>query len=107
MHQRKNPRYQVEAPAVMRVQGRGPFVVTILDVSTTGVRVSSPSEFPAGTRVNITCGGAQVAGEIRYSRQVEREFHVGVLADGASAGAISETGEVDLMRLFQHHLRRT
>lgn len=107
MQQRKNPRYQVEAPAIMRVEGRGPFVVTVLDVSTTGVRVSSPSEFPAGTRVNITCGGAQLTGEIRYCRQVEREFNVGVLADGASAGAISETGEIDLMRLFPPHIRRT
>ncbi len=100
MEQRQNPRYQIEASAILRVQGRaGPFLVTLLDVSSTGLRLSSPSAFPEGSRVTIKCMGAEVTGEIRYARPVEGEgstFHIGVLADAVSGG-----GELDLVRLLR------
>lgn len=92
----------VEASAIMRVQGRvGPFLVTILDVSVAGLRLSSPTQFPDGTKVTVVCRGVTVTGEVRYSRDVGRDgFHLGILAAAASGGAVSEAGHVDLIRLF-------
>src|SRR5580704_3470543 len=98
MDKRLSPRYQIEASAIMRVQGRsGPFLVTLLDVSTTGLRLSSPAAFAPGSKVTIKCLGTEVTGEIRYSRPVEGPaFHIGVLAEAVSGG-----GEVDLVRLLR------
>ncbi len=107
MERRESPqRYQVEASAVLRVIGKpGPFLVTILDVSASGVRLSSPTTFAPGTHVTITCRGASLTGEIRYARNVEDyEFHVGVRVDEASAGAMLEDGTMDLTRLFPKSL---
>jgi hypothetical protein len=97
LEQRRSPRFLIDRSAIMRVQGRpGPFLVTILDVSASGLRVSSPSEFKAGTRVTIKCRGTEVKGEIRYARAVEPgECHVGILAE-----ALADGGEVDLVRLL-------
>ena len=99
---RRSARYQFEAPAILRVHGRpGPFLVTILDVSASGLRLSSNTAFHSGTRVTITCRGANVSGEIRYTREVEGSgFNLGFQADEASAGAMSESGEMDLTRIF-------
>jgi hypothetical protein len=98
MDKRLSPRYRIEASAIMRVQGRsGPFLVTLLDVSTSGLRLSSPTAFAPGSKVTIKCLGAEVTGEIRYSRPVEGPtFHIGVLAESVSGG-----GEVDLVRLLR------
>jgi hypothetical protein len=107
MERRESPqRYQIEASAVLRVHGKaGPFLVTILDVSATGVRLSSPTPFTPGTMVTITCRGASMTGEIRYARNVEDyEFHVGVRVDQASEGAMLEDGSMDLTRLFPKSL---
>lgn len=103
MERRESPqRYLVEASAVLRIHGKsGPFLVTILDVSATGLRLSSPTPFPAGTKVTITCRGATMTGEVRYARNVEDyEFHIGVRVDEASAGAMLENGTMDLTLLF-------
>lgn len=103
MENRRSPRYNVEAPAILRVDGRaGPFLVTVLDVSESGVRVNSPTAFVSGTLVTLTCRGSTVSGEIRYTRSVDSGFHVGILANSASDGARSESGEMDLTRLFKH-----
>lgn len=107
MERRESPqRYLVEASGVLRVDGKpGPFLVTILDVSANGIRLSSPTPFPAGTKVTITCRGASMTGEIRYARNVEDyEFHVGVRVDQASAGAMLEDGTMDLTLLFPKSL---
>lgn len=97
MEQRKSPRHQIEAPAIMRVDGRsGPLLVTLLDVSATGLRVSAPSPLPSGTRVTIKCNGVEVKGEIRYAREIEGpKYHIGVLVDTAA-----ETGELDLVAIL-------
>ena len=99
MEKRQNPRYPIEASAVLRVEGRpGPFLVTLLDVSATGLRLSSPVALPQGSKVAIKCLRREVSGEVRYSRPVERStFHIGVLAESVSGGA----GELDLVSLFQ------
>ena len=79
---RQSPRYRIEAPAILRVQGRtGPFLVTLLDVSSSGLRLSSPAAFAEGAKVTIKCLGAEVTGEVRYARPVDDgSFHIGVLA---------------------------
>jgi PilZ domain len=98
MEQRQSPRYGIDAPAIMRVQGRpGPFLVTLLDVSSSGLRMSSPSAFPVGAKVAIKCLGVEIAGEIRYARPVDDgSFHIGVLAE-----AVSGAGDLDLVRLLR------
>jgi hypothetical protein len=108
MDQRQSFRFQVEASAIMRVHGKpGPFLVTILDVSASGVRVSSSTVFPAGTKVTLTCRKTEMAGEIRYSRKVEGDgTHVGIQVDSVAGSlAESENGELDLVRLFKELIR--
>jgi hypothetical protein len=81
----------------MRVQGRpGPFLVTLLDISATGFRFSSPTALPAGARVTIKCLGAEIAGEVRYARPMEGVFHIGVLAEN-----LPDTNAQDLVKLFR------
>lgn len=98
MEKRQSPRYRIEAPGILRVQGRpGPFLVTLLDVSVAGLRLSSPTAFPAGSKVTIKSLGVEVAGEVRYSRLVEgAAFHIGILA-----GNVSGSEDLDLVRLFR------
>jgi hypothetical protein len=101
MEQRQSTRYHVEVPAIMRVQGKpGPFLITILDVSESGLRVSSSSAVQEGSKITITTRGATITGEVRYARSVDYEFHLGVQADGASAEGFSN-GKFDLTTLFQ------
>ena len=97
MEQRRSPRHQIEAPAIMRLDGRsGPLLVTLLDVSATGLRVSAPSALPSGAKVTIKCNGVEVKGEIRYSREIDGpKYHIGVLVDTAT-----EEGELDLVALL-------
>lgn len=104
MEKRQSPRHQIEASAILRVQGRpGPFLVTLLDVSVSGIRLSSPSSFTPGTRVTIKCQGVEVAGEVRYARLVDgREYHIGVLAEAAPEGQ-----ELDLVGLLGAGLFKT
>lgn len=91
-------------PGVMRIQGKPDhvFVVTVLDISKSGLRVSCASALPADTQVEVKCRGAGVRGEIRYCRDVKKnEFHLGIKADGASSGAGPQNGKVDLTLLFK------
>jgi PilZ domain len=99
MEKRQYPRYPIEAPAVLQVEGRpGPFLVTVLDVSAAGLRLSSPVALPRGTKVGIKCLSRQLSGEIRYSRPMEASgFHIGVLVESVSGSA----GEFDLLSLFR------
>lgn len=88
----------------MRVEGRsGPFLVTILDVSKSGLRLSSPVLFPVGSKVTVTCRGAAITGEVRFTFALAGEIHIGIVAGSASAAAIDENGEMDLTRLFHGH----
>ena len=106
MEKRQHPRYRIEASAVLRIEGRpGPFLVTLLDVSVSGLRLSSPTAFPAGSKVTIKCLGAEVSGEVRYSRVVEGAgFHIGVQAEIVSGGGEPDE-ELDLLHLFHRSLR--
>ncbi len=106
--QRRSPRFEVEASAIMRVEGKpGPFLVTILDVSATGLRLSSSNTFSSGTRVKISYRNVDLTGEIRYARQVDGHMcNVGVLVDGTSGGCETEAGEIDLTLLFAKRVTR-
>jgi hypothetical protein len=87
----------------MRIIGeRGAiYVVTIIDVSKTGLRVSGSVPLTSGTNVTVLCRGIDITGEVRYSRNVGRdEFHLGVKVDDDSEGPRSEEGELDLTLLF-------
>jgi hypothetical protein len=104
MEKRTDQRYPVEEAAVMRVEGvaGGVYVVTVLDVSRFGLRVSCPVPWPLGTHVKVSCHGAEVAGEIRYARDVERDgYHLGVRADKVSRDGQVLDGEIDLTAIFR------
>ncbi len=78
----------------MRVEGirGGIYLITVLDVSKSGLRINCSTSLTTGTRVEVRCRGASVPGEIRYARDVgQNEFHLGVEA----------TSEMDLTQLFQ------
>jgi hypothetical protein len=107
MDQRQNTRFKVEASAIMRVQGvPGPFLVTILDVSTSGLRISSSGAFPSGTGVTLTFRKTEMRGQIRYSRPFGGQSHLGVQVDIVTGSlAQAENGEVDLLRLFDEQIQ--
>jgi hypothetical protein len=79
-NQRGDVRYRVERPAMIRVDGAKGYLVTILDVSAGGLRVSCPTGFQAGTGVEICLPRLQLRGEIRYARKLDGGggFHLGI-----------------------------
>ena len=90
----------------MRIEGvpGGVYVVTVLDVSKVGLRVSCPVAMPLGTRVKVTCHGADIVGEIRYARDVERDgYYLGVQADQVSRAGQVQDAEIDLTQVFRVH----
>jgi hypothetical protein len=106
MEKRSDQRYPIEEAAVLRVEGvaGGVYVVTVLDVSKLGLRVSSPVALALGTRVKVSCHGAEITGEIRYARDVERDgYYLGVLASTVSRAGQAQDGEIDLTRIFRLH----
>jgi hypothetical protein len=109
LDQRRSPRVEVEVSAIMRVDGKpGPFLVTILDVSANGLRLSFSDPFPAGTRVKITYRNVDLMGEVRYARALDRHVcNIGVLIDMTTGGCETETGELDLTRLFSKRTARS
>ncbi len=79
----------------------GAFVITILDVSASGMRVASSRALSEGSRVVVKYRQEEVIGVIRYARGVGRgEFHLGIEAEVVTHGAENEQGEIDLTRLF-------
>jgi hypothetical protein len=100
---RSEIRFPVDLGAVLQVEGdpTAICVVTILDVSKSGMRASCPVSIQAGARVEVTCCYATISGEVRYVREVsDDEFHVGIKVEPA-AGV-----DLDLTDLFGcHHLQ--
>jgi hypothetical protein len=99
--QRKDPRNSVSVGALMHTEGRS-LVVTILDISRTGLRVRCPIAVPALTSVEITWGEITVGGTIRYAREVEaNEYNLGISADVLStADGPADMEGLDLNSLF-------
>ncbi len=99
---RRHFRYPVDVPAVLRLPGvaGGIYIITVLDVSKSGVRVQCPRSLNIGTAVEIRCNNCEVFGEIRYARSVDKDgFHLGVEASRVKTRKGFEP-EVDLIRLF-------
>lgn len=103
MEQRRHVRENSAAPAILHVEGRaGGFLITILDHSKSGIRVSCSAQLPEGRRVKITYRGATLSGVARYCRPVRSdEFHIGIEADTGSPELMSETGELDVSLMFR------
>ena len=103
MEQRRHARENSAAPAILRVDGRpGGFLVTILDFSKSGLRVSCSSSVHEGRKVSITYRGRTLNGIARYCRPVTSdEFHIGVEADALSPGLTSDSGELDVTIMFR------
>jgi hypothetical protein len=107
MDTRQSSRFHVEASAIMRVEGiPGPFLVTILDVSASGLRVNSPTSFGAGTRVTLTFRKTELKGQIRYSRGFGGQAHIGIQVDSMTGAlAPAENGEVNVLLLFDEKIQ--
>ena len=77
----------------MRVVGvrGGIYLVTVLDVSKWGLRISCSVEFATGTRVEVRWRGTNIGGEVRYTREVRvHEFHLGIAADVADGTDLTQ-----------------
>jgi len=80
---RADRRFNIEVAGVLQVVGTASavYVVTVLDVSKSGVRVSCPDSLSEGTRVEVACCDTCISGSVRYSREVAAgEFYVGIKA---------------------------
>lgn len=76
---RSETRYIVDRPALLRVEGSRPYLITILDVSRNGLRVSCPEQLAAGIEVSIRLCNVDVPGEIRYAHiALDGEYHLGI-----------------------------
>jgi hypothetical protein len=113
IQRREHDRYVVEIPCLLRVQEihggthRGTYGVTVLDLSQVGLRVTCPRALPSGSRVEITFLNAKIMGSVRYARDVEREFYLGIEADSVETSTARLTApELDLIALFQADRRR-
>lgn len=81
---RADRRFSVDLGGVLQVKGSGIaiYVVTVRDISKSGLRVSCPASLPDGTRVEVACCDTIIAGEVRYSREVfADDFYIGIKAD--------------------------
>ncbi len=88
----------------MRIAGErgGLYVVTILDVSKSGMRISGSVAVTSDTHAEIMCRGMRISGMVRYARNVGRdEYHMGFKADDDSDGPKSAEDELDLTLLFR------
>jgi hypothetical protein len=105
LQQRRHERYVVHTPGVLRLVGirGGVYVITVLDVSKSGLCINCPMGVPQGTRVEVKCHGTMVSGTVRYAREVGSEFHVGIEADLAEAPAgTPPISELDLTPLLRN-----
>jgi len=77
---RAEPRYRVNEYSVLRSTG-DIAAVRVLDISATGLRVSSVTPIPVNTPVEIQLDGAKIAGLVKncYCQRVQ-EFQLGILA---------------------------
>jgi hypothetical protein len=109
VEQRKHDRHTVEMPGLARlpeIRG-GIYVITVLDVSISGLRFTCPRDVPVGSRVEINCQSARVFGTVRYVRELEDVFHVGIEADLMEGAGQPKSEEIDLTSLFRREIRKT
>jgi hypothetical protein len=100
---RRHRRFDMEMAGLLRISGLagGIYMITVLDVSKSGIRVQCPRALDHGTRVEVQCHHFSVLGEVRYSRGMAAdEFHIGIEATGLRTADGEQTGELDLLPLF-------
>jgi hypothetical protein len=110
--QRRHDRHQVEIPGILRLQEArgGIYTVTVLDISTTGLRISCPKAVASGTRVEVSCQSTKVSGSVKYARDVGTEIYLGIEVDAilspTAHGDTSDPAEIDLLSLFPTNVSR-
>jgi hypothetical protein len=102
--QSRDPRYPVEEAGVLLAKQMHvePYLVTVLDVSRSGLRVRCTNGFPIGTEVTVSCRGADIFGTVRYSRIAfgDVEFNVGIQASRVATKE-GDANEIDLTGIFR------
>jgi hypothetical protein len=99
---RRHRRFAMEMAGLLRIAGiaGGIYMISVMDVSKSGLRIQCPRALDAGTRVEIQCRDFSIFGEIRYSRGMAAdEFHLGIEAT-AVVTTEGPQSEIDLLRLF-------
>ena len=105
LSQRSHERIVVKVPGILRIPDihRGTYLITVLDASKTGLRISSPIAISAGTCVEVKALGAIVLGTARYTRDLDGEFHVGIEAHTVEDQFHPQTAEFDLTSLLDRN----
>ncbi len=101
--QRAHERFLVKVPGILRVPEirSTTYLITVLDASKMGLRVSCPIAIAAGTRVEVKFCGATVTGTARYARAVDREYNVGIEASAVETATQGlQTENFDVTMLF-------
>jgi hypothetical protein len=100
--QRAHERVVVKVPGILRIPETrsGTYLITVLDASKMGLRISCPIAIAAGTRVEVKFGGATVMGTARYAREMDRDFNVGIEAHAIEDRLGVRTEEFDLTTLL-------
>jgi len=96
-HERRTePRHGINYPTLLRSEQAGIAIIRVLDVSTSGLRVSVPFRLTVLSEVEIRIEGASVVGTVRNCNSIAaNEFHVGIELRAASSND----------EHFLHHLR--
>jgi hypothetical protein len=96
-HERRTePRHGINYPTLLRSEQAGIAIIRVLDVSTSGLRVSVPFRLTVLSEVEIRIEGASVVGTVRNCTCIAaNEFHVGIELRAASSND----------EHFLHHLR--
>jgi hypothetical protein len=102
--QRAHERVVVKVPAILKIPEvrSGTYLITVLDASKMGLRISCPIAIAPGTRVEVRFGGVTVMGTARYARDMDRDFNVGIEAHAVEDQFHSQTEEFDLTSLLNH-----
>jgi len=84
---RTEPRHGINYPTLLRSEQAGIAIIRILDVSTSGLRVSVPFRLNLHSEVEIRIEGMSVIGIVRNCTCIRpNEFHVGIAVRPVSAG---------------------
>jgi hypothetical protein len=96
LERRTAPRHGINYPTLLRSEQAGIAIIRILDVSTSGLRVSVPFRLTVLSEVEIRIEGASVVGIVRNCTCIAaNEFHVGIELLASSSDD----------EHFLHHLR--
>ena len=86
-HERRTePRHGINYPTLLRSEQAGIAIIRVLDVSSSGLRVSVPFRLTVLSEVEIRIEGASVVGTVRNCTCIAaNEFHVGIELRAASS----------------------